>query len=90
MPIDFPIPPELDPKAVALGGLFSDFPGYQARSAAESQAALRLGLVICDANVLLNLYRYDDTARTDFFAIMASLGDRLFVPHQALYEFWGN
>jgi hypothetical protein len=47
-------------------------------------------MVVLDTNALLNLYRYDDAARDDLFKVMASLGERLFIPHQVMVEFWRN
>lgn len=43
-----------------------------------------------DTNVLLNLYRYNTQARSDLLAVLRSLGERLWVPHQVLSEFWKN
>lgn len=51
---------------------------------------LTQGLVVPDANVLLNLYRYNEQTRADLFAVLKKLRDRLWVPHQVLGEFWRN
>jgi predicted nucleic-acid-binding protein len=48
------------------------------------------GLVVLDTNVLLNLYRYNAQTQTDLFAVLERLGERLWVPHQVLVEFWRN
>jgi predicted nucleic-acid-binding protein len=48
------------------------------------------GLVAPDTNVLLNLYRYNAQTQTDLFAVLDRLGERLWVPHQVLVEFWRN
>ncbi|WP_449349178.1 PIN-like domain-containing protein [Streptomyces shaanxiensis] len=47
-------------------------------------------MVAPDANVLLNLYRYTEQARTDLLGALGALGDRLWVPHQVVDEFWRN
>ncbi|MBH1932773.1 hypothetical protein I5Q34_00425 [Streptomyces sp. AV19] len=47
-------------------------------------------MVVFDANVLLNLYRYTEETRDGLLAIMEALGERFWVPHQALVEFWRN
>ncbi|QYK53778.1 MAG: DUF4935 domain-containing protein [Fimbriimonadaceae bacterium] len=43
-----------------------------------------------DANVLLNVYRYDDETREAFFEILAALKDRIWIPHQSAKEFFEN
>jgi PIN like domain len=48
------------------------------------------GIVVPDANVFLNLYRYNEQTRNDLFAVLRGVGDRLWVPHQVLIEFWRN
>ena len=47
-------------------------------------------LVVLDTNVLLNLYNFQGTALDDFTKVFDALGDRLFVPHQVMDEFWRN
>ena len=47
-------------------------------------------MVVPDANVLLNLYRYTDQARDDLLSVLERLGNQLWVPHQVLVEFWRN
>jgi hypothetical protein len=51
---------------------------------------LTTALVSVDANVLLNLYRYNEQTTNDLLAIFARLGDRLAVPYQAIREFHRN
>jgi len=46
------------------------------------------GIVVPDANVFLNLYRYNEPTRNDLFEVMRSLGDRLWVPQWVRKEFW--
>lgn len=71
-------------------GLFDDFGAFRTPTTADFTAVLSNGLVAPDANVLLNLYRYTEQARTDLLAALGALGDRLWVPHQVLAEFWRN
>jgi hypothetical protein len=47
-------------------------------------------LVALDANVLLNLYRYNAQTTDDLLAIFEKFGDRLVIPHQAAREFHRN
>jgi hypothetical protein len=71
-------------------GIYDDFPGYRLPSELELEAALRSALVVVDANVLLNLYRYNESTRDDLLGVLRRLGDRLWVPNQVLREFWRN
>ncbi|MGH2704009.1 MAG: PIN-like domain-containing protein [Actinomycetota bacterium] len=71
-------------------GLFDGFEGYVTPTQEDYRRVLTSGLVIPDANVLLNLYRYTNDARDDLLAVLDRLGDRLWVPHQVLVEFWRN
>ncbi|WFE92733.1 PIN-like domain-containing protein [Micromonospora sp. WMMD987] len=66
------------------------FEGYVTPTPEEYAEVLRTGLVVLDANVLLNLYRYTEALRNDLLAVMSSLADRLWIPHQVLTEFWRN
>jgi hypothetical protein len=56
----------------------------------ELNSALQSALVVLDTNVLLNLYRYNESTRNDLLGVMRSLGERLWVPHQVMREFWRN
>ena len=84
------VPSSSDNVGPPLRGLLHGFEAYLSVSQSETRAAIRDGLVVLDANVLLNLYRYDDGAREDLFRLLQALGDRLFVPHQVATEFWRN
>lgn len=71
-------------------GLADGFVAYLVPSQDEYSAALRTAIVALDANVLLNAYRYHQSARGDLFAILEALDERLFIPHQAAKEYWVN
>lgn len=71
-------------------GLFDGFEGYLTPTDADYQLLLTKGLVVPDANVLLNLYRYAAQTRADLFAVLAKIGDQLWVPNQVVREFWRN
>ncbi len=73
-----------------LGGLFGGYEGHRVRSEQEISAAVDSALVSIDANVLLSLYRYPDEFSTAILSAIEDLGDRVFVTHQALREFWRN
>lgn len=54
------------------------------------RSAFVSGLVVLDANVLLALYEVGSSAREEVLDILANLGSRLWVPHQAAIEFSRN
>ena len=44
-------------------GIYDEFPGYRLPTDDELNEALRSALVVVDTNVLLNLYRYNESTR---------------------------
>lgn len=44
-------------------------------------------LIVFDANVLLNLYRYNEDARTEFINVIKFYKERLWIPYQVGLEF---
>jgi len=75
-----------DPKL----GLYDGFEGYRTATTDDYRRVFSSGMVVPDANVLLNLYRYTEQARNDLLSVLERLGDQLWVPHQVLVEFWRN
>lgn len=71
-------------------GLYLGFEGYKSPSLDDQAAVLSKGMVVPDANVLLNLYRYTNDARDNLLTVLERLSDRLWIPHQVLEEFWRN
>ena len=71
-------------------GLFDGFEGFRVLAGTDIDHALRSAVVAVDANVLLNLYRYNARTTQDLLAVLESFGDRLVVPHQAIREFHRN
>ncbi|MGH3985617.1 MAG: PIN-like domain-containing protein [Pseudonocardiaceae bacterium] len=71
-------------------GLYNDFRGYRVPTEAELTNALRTATIVVDANVLLDLYRYNEATRDDLLGVLRKLGDRLWLPHQVVREFWRN
>lgn len=47
-------------------------------------------IFVLDTNVLLDLYRFSDSAREALFKVMESLGKRLWIPHQVAAEYFEN
>jgi hypothetical protein len=72
-----------------MHGLYDgEFVGFKIASSEQLDIALREAVVVIDANVLLDLYRYRPQTSQDLIKTLKGLGDRLVVPHQALREFW--
>lgn len=73
-----------------INGLSDGFEAYLSPVDGDYSAVLASGLVVLDTNVLLNLYRFEEEARTDLLRVLARLGDSVWIPHQAAQEFWRN
>jgi hypothetical protein len=56
----------------------------------DYRSLLTSGLIVLDANALLNLYRYHTDTRVVLIQILTRLKDLLWVPHQAMLEFFDN
>lgn len=70
--------------------LYEGFEGYKSAAPDERIDAVRSWLVVLDTNVLLSLYNFQGKSLEDFTQVFESIGDRLFVPHQVMDEFWRN
>ncbi|MBU2899575.1 PIN-like domain-containing protein [Maribacter dokdonensis] len=68
----------------------SKFPGYFKLSDEEINELWENALFVFDANILLNLYRYSNETRDDFFKIIEKIKDRIWIPHQSASEFFDN
>lgn len=68
------------------------FDQYKPYSEAALKKVWQDGLIVLDANILLHLYRVDDTLRTAVFGILEDekVAARLWFPHQAISEFYKN
>lgn len=69
---------------------FEGFEGYLTPNDEEYKSVIGSGVVAIDANVLLSLYRYNTETRARLIQLFGELGESLFVPHQAMKEFWRN
>ena len=47
-------------------------------------------IIVFDANILLNLYRYTDETRKDFIEVIEKYKDRLWIPYQVAWEYLRN
>jgi PIN like domain len=55
-------------------GIYDEFPGYRLPPDDELNEARRVTLVVIDANVLLNLYRYNESTRDDLLGALQNVG----------------
>ena len=63
------------------------FPGYYKPSKEEFDELWQNCVFSFDANILLHVYRYTPKTRERFFEILRGLKDRIFITHQAAYEY---
>ena len=66
------------------------FPEYYPITEAQISEIWGSASVIFDANILLNLYRYDESTRKDFSEVMEFYKDRLWIPYQVALEYQRN
>lgn len=64
--------------------------GYYPPSPTERADLWESGLLVLDANTLLNLHRYSQQNRTEFLAVLRGLSERLWIPYQVALEFQRN
>jgi hypothetical protein len=70
--------------------LRSKFPEYFPPTEAESAKYWKEGIIVPDANVLLNLYRCSKETRESLLKAFEEVKDRLWFPHQVVKEFVKN
>jgi PIN like domain/Restriction endonuclease len=70
--------------------LTADFSAWVSSNNSSSELFFRNGLVVLDANVLLDLYRIAPEARRQVLDAFRGVTERLWVPHQAAIEFSRN
>src|SRR5580698_2537031 len=66
------------------------FPGYFTPTEQEFGALWKDSLFGFDASVLLGLYRSTAETQQVFFDVIARIEDRIFLPHQAAFEYLRN
>lgn len=70
---------------------FSDaLRGYAPLTKEQEDEAWSNGLFCLDSNVLLDVYRYSDTGRKEFLAVLNAIKSRLFIPARVADEFARN
>lgn len=66
------------------------FPGHFKESEGHLREVWDTSLFVFDANILLNLYRYSDTTRSEFLRILEKIKNRVWLPHRAAEEYLNN
>lgn len=66
------------------------FPGYFKLTDSERREVEDRATLVLDANVLLNLYRFSEDARSDFLSLLNDYRERIWIPHQVAFEFLEN
>lgn len=66
------------------------FPGFFYDASKIYAEVWEDGIVVPDANVLLNMYRYSDDTRKEFLTVLMALSERLWIPNQVALEFLRN
>ncbi|MGW5440877.1 PIN-like domain-containing protein [Nocardia asteroides] len=75
----------------AAGSSFrSAFASYYPPTDEELQRFATEGLVVLDTNAVLDLYRFTDNTREQYFDVLELLGDRLWIPNRVGEEFHDN
>ncbi|MEV4130684.1 PIN domain-containing protein [Dactylosporangium sp. NPDC049742] len=75
---------------MAMANFSDGFLPYLPPDKSRTSVALKTGIVVVDANVLLDAYRYTTDARSELLSALRALGKRLWVPHQVSLEFHRN
>jgi predicted nucleic acid-binding protein len=66
------------------------FPGFYERTNEELSMLWQEATFVLDTNMLLNVYRYREETRERLFEILEKLKERLWIPHQVMYEYLNN
>ena len=67
------------------------FPGYYyLLSDDDFQVLWQKCIFIFDTNILLNFYEYYKETREDFFELLYTIENRLWIPHQVALEYHKN
>lgn len=66
------------------------FKGYSNYSEKEYKNIWENAIIVVDANILLNFYRYSEDTRNEIFKILEKQKSRLWIPYQVGKEFFYN
>jgi len=73
-----------------LGIVKKTFHAYYRLSEGDIASLWKEGLIVPDANVLLNVYRWSESTATELLKLFKALKERLWLPHQVGREFYRN
>ena len=68
----------------------NSYKGFRQLSEADFKSLWKTAVFVFDANVLLNLYRYQESTRDDLLNVIEKLGDRIWIPYHVGLEFERN
>lgn len=68
----------------------NQFKGYSRYSDKEYQEIWEQAIIVVDANILLNFYRYSNETRSELYEVLKTLKKRLWIPYQVAYEYFKN
>ncbi len=66
------------------------FPGYFKPSEKEILDLWENGIIVFDANYLLNIYRYSSSTREELLKIIENFREKIWISYQATFEFLQN
>jgi PIN like domain/Protein of unknown function (DUF1488) len=66
------------------------FAGFYPRTEEETNRLWKEGWFVLDTNVLLNLYRYGESTRKEWLAVIDELRARVWLPHHVALEYQRN
>ncbi|WP_311946935.1 PIN-like domain-containing protein [Halomonas piscis] len=66
------------------------FPGHFKENEESLKKVWDTCIFVFDANILLNFYRYSDSARREFLQLLEKIKDRVWLPHRAAEEYLSN
>lgn len=66
------------------------FPQYDHSNNVDFSETWRSALFVFDTNILLNLYRYQESTREELLNVIEKLSDRIWLPHHVALEFQRN
>ncbi|MEG4521017.1 MULTISPECIES: PIN-like domain-containing protein [unclassified Microcoleus] len=66
------------------------FPGYYSLSEQDYLELWSKCTFIFDTNVLLDFYEYNNETRQEYFTVLETIKDRLWIPHQVALEYHKN
>jgi hypothetical protein len=68
------------------------FPSHKQQTDSDFKTLWEKGLIVCDANVLLDLYRLPESAQQDLISIFSNkkIRDRIWLPFQVALEYTHN